>query len=106
CFQHCGAHFKFDNSGYARKVSMAQWDYIDRTFHRLQRSFKEIQAEPIRRLRATDQWIRRENVKHVTPALLAWSERHSSYGMSPEIPVPEIIWSGVREDTFNVYENQ
>lgn len=106
CFQYCGAHLKFDNSGFERKVSLAQWDYIDRTFHRLQRSFKEIQAEPIRRLRAKDQWIRRENVKHVTPALLAWSERHSGNGMSQEIPVPELLWSGVREDTFNVYENQ
>lgn len=106
CFQHCGVQSKFDNSGFVRKISMAQWDYIDRTFYRLQRTFKEIQAEPLRRLRTTDQWIRRENVKHVTPALLAWSERHSGYGMSPEIPVPELIWSGVREDTFNVYENQ
>ncbi|WP_181410221.1 DUF2357 domain-containing protein [Paenibacillus sp. tmac-D7] len=106
CFQHCGVHSKFDNSGFVRKVSMAQWDYIERTFHRLQRTFKEIQAEPLRRLRTTDQWIHRESVKHVTPALLAWWERHSGYGMSPEIPVPELIWSGVREDTFNVYENQ
>jgi hypothetical protein len=106
CFQHCGAHLKFDNNGFVRKVSLAQWDYIDRTFYRLQRSFKEIQSEPLRRLRTTDQWIRRENVKHVTPALLAWSERHSGNGMSQKIPVPELIWSGVREDTFNVYENQ
>ena len=45
-------------------------------------------------------------MKHVTPALLAWAERHSGNGMSQEIPVPELIWSGVREDTYNVYENQ
>lgn len=72
----------------------------------MQRNFKQIQAEPLRRLRSKDQWIRRENVKHVTPAVLAWAERHAGNGMSLEIPVPELIWSGVREDTFNVYENQ
>lgn len=106
CFQHCGVHSKFDNSGFLRKASLAQWDYIDRTFYRLQRTFKEIQAEPLRRLRSTEQWIRRESVKHVTPTVLTWAERHSGCGMSPEIPVPELIWSSVREDTFNVYENQ
>lgn len=106
CFQHCAAHSRFDNSGFDRNISLAQWDYIDRAFHRLQRTFRQIQAEPLRRLRAKDQWIRRENVKHVTPAVLAWAERHSGNGVSPEIPVPELIWSGVREDTCNVYENQ
>ncbi|MCK9858305.1 DUF2357 domain-containing protein [Paenibacillus sp. ATY16] len=106
CFQHCGAHLKFDNSGFARKLSLAQWDYIDRSFHRLQRLFQEIQSEPLRRLKATDQWIRRENIQHVTPSLLAWSERHAGNGMSQEIPVPDLLWTAVREDTFNVYENQ
>ncbi|MDD9271478.1 DUF2357 domain-containing protein [Paenibacillus sp. GCM10023248] len=106
CFQHCGAHLKFDNNGFVRKVSLAQWDYIDRNFHRLHRIFRQIQAEPLRKLRASEQWIRRENVKHVTPALLAWSERHAGHGMSEGIPVPELIWSGVREETFNVFENQ
>lgn len=106
CFQYCAAFSRFDNIGFDRKVSLAQWDYIDRTFHQLQRNFKQIQAEPLRRLRSKDQWICRENVKHVTPAVLAWAERHAGNGMSLEIPVPELIWSGVREDTFNVYENQ
>ncbi|WP_391575107.1 DUF2357 domain-containing protein [Cohnella sp.] len=106
CFQHCGAHLKFDSSGFARKASLAQWDYIDRYFYRLQQWFREMQAKPLRRLSTTNQWIRRENVKHVTPALLAWSERHPSNGMSQEIPVPDLVWSGIREDTYSVYENR
>lgn len=106
CFQHCGAYLKFDSKGFARKTSLAQWDYIDRSFYRLQQWFRDIQSRPLRRLTTNDQWIRRENVKHVTPALLAWSERHPGNGMSRELPVPELVWSGVREDTYNVYENR
>src|SRR5690606_31594853 len=53
-----------------------------------------------------EQWIRRDRVKQVTPSILAWSERHAGSGTSREMPVPELIWAGVREDTYNVYENQ
>lgn len=106
CFQYCGAKLAFDTSGIARKTSLAQWDYIDRSFHRLQKYFREIETNPLRKLREMNQWMRRENVKHVTPVLLAWSERHPGYGMSREIPVPELIWSGVREDSYDIYENQ
>jgi len=106
CFQHSGASLKFDTSGFERKLSLAQWDYIERSFYRLRRLFRDIQSEPLRRMRTTDQWMRREQVKHVTPALLAWSERHTGSGMTAEIPVPSLIWTGVREDTCDVYENQ
>lgn len=106
CFQYSGAHLQFDNHGFDRTISLAQWDYIERTFHQLQRCYREIQAEPLRRLRSTDQWIRRDRMKHVTPSILAWSERHAGIGTSREMPVPELIWAGVRADTYNVYENQ
>lgn len=106
CFQHSGAPIGFETSGFERNVSLAQWDYIERYFHILQRLFREIQSEPLRRLRMSERWLRRENVKRVSTSLLAWSDRHPGNGMSEEIPVPALLWTGVREDTYNVYENQ
>ncbi|MDG0792051.1 restriction endonuclease-like protein [Cohnella ginsengisoli] len=106
CYAHQGARLGFDGDGIARRISLAQWDYIDRSFHRLQRIFRDIQSKPLRRLKRTEQWIRRENVKHVTPGLLAWSERHAGGGMTEEIPVPELIWDGIRKDDCDVYENR
>ncbi|WP_127532968.1 DUF2357 domain-containing protein [Paenibacillus kobensis] len=106
CFQHAGAFLQFDSSGFSRSASLAQWDYIDRSFYRLQHCFRDIQAEPLRRLRSSEQWVRRDKVKHVTPQLLAWSQQHPGSGMSADMPVPEMIWTSVREDSFQVYENQ
>jgi hypothetical protein len=76
CFQHHGASMNFNSSGIDREISIAQWDYIERSFYRLQQLYRGIQHAPIRRLKAQDRWMRREHVKHVTPSLLAWSERH------------------------------
>ncbi|WNQ12218.1 DUF2357 domain-containing protein [Paenibacillus aurantius] len=106
CFQFQGAKLAFDSSGFERRISIAQWDYIERSFYRLCQLFRDIQGAPLRRLNTENQWMRRENVKHVTPSLLAWSERHPSSGMTPETPVSTMLWTEVREDSFDVYENR
>lgn len=106
CFQHSGSKLHFDTSGFDRKISIAQWDYIDRSFYRLQHLFRDIQSEPLRRLQMKETWLRREKVKHVTPSLLAWAQRHSGSGMTEQTPIPSMIWTGVLEDSYDVYENQ
>ncbi|MEI7025559.1 DUF2357 domain-containing protein [Paenibacillus sp. y28] len=106
CFQQYGAALAFDTSGIDRQLSMPQWDYVERMFHRLSFLYREIQAGPLRVLTGKDQWVRRENVKHVTPALIAWAERHPGGGTSGESLIPAQIWTGLRTETCDVYENR
>ncbi|MBE1444737.1 DUF2357 domain-containing protein [Paenibacillus sp. OAS669] len=106
CFQHDGAALSFQYSGVDRSVSIPQWDYVERSFHRLTYLFREIQASPMRVLKVRDQWMQRDKVKHVTPAMIAWAERHPGHGATPELPVPSMILAGTREESCDVYENR
>jgi hypothetical protein len=105
CFQHSGAQLEFEGSGVDRGLSLPQWDYIERTFYRLQYLFREIEASPIRRLQAQENWVRREKVKQATPSLLAWAQRHS-IGVTEDAPIPSALWTNQRADTYDIYENQ
>ncbi|WP_028550852.1 DUF2357 domain-containing protein [Paenibacillus sp. UNC451MF] len=106
CFQHSGASLAFNYSGTDRSISIPQWDYIERSFHRLTYLFREIQANPMRVLKVTDSWMSRDKVKHVTPAIIAWAERHPGHGATEELPVPSMVLAGTREESYDVYENR
>ncbi len=109
CFQFAGAHLQFDSNGSDRRLSLPQWDYIERTFYRLRRIIQNIVRSPIRKLDSYENLVRRENITSITPTVIKWIEAHTGDGaLSAEmsIPIPSKVYTNIKEDSCNVYENR
>ncbi|TLS54113.1 DUF2357 domain-containing protein [Paenibacillus antri] len=104
CFQYAGLTLPMESEGKDRRISWAQWNYVDYGFQELAGIVRRILERPLRRLRNEEVLMRREQVKSVSVATTRWLERH--YGDDEGgAAIPPHVVTSIRREHYGIYEN-
>ncbi|MGH4121248.1 DUF2357 domain-containing protein [Clostridium sp.] len=105
CLKYSGLGMSIDTHGAQRKISFAQWNYIQRSMVKLKRIFIKIEEAPLKVLIKNELITDLERVKRIGTKTENWIEKNGPRFGGTENKLPNYIKVISSEETYNIYEN-
>jgi len=106
CLKYFGLGMSVDTCGAQRKISFAQWNYLERSMMKLKRIFNKIEAAPLKLIKKNELITNIEKLKKVSTKTENWIEKNGHRFGGTEDKLPNYIKVISSEETYNIYENK
>ncbi|MGH4049796.1 MAG: DUF2357 domain-containing protein [Clostridium sp.] len=106
CLKYSGLAMAMDTEGFQRKVSFAQWNYIQRSMKKLKRIFSKIESAPLKVLIKNELITDVERVKKIGVKTEKWIEKNGPRFGGTQEKLPNYIKVISSYETYNIYENR